>query len=53
MHGDQFCQKIVREVPQFPCQGGYCQILCHWAHYAGQDWQDRLVSWFEGAGCGA
>jgi SAM-dependent methyltransferase len=53
MHGDQFCRKIVREVPAFLRQGGYCQILCNWAHYAGQDWRERLASWFEGTGCDA
>jgi Methyltransferase small domain len=53
MHGDQFCQKIVREVPPLLSQGGYCQILCNWAHYAGQNWQERLAGWFEGTGCDA
>jgi hypothetical protein len=53
MHGDQFCQRIVREVPRFLREGGYCQILCNWAHYAGQDWQERLAGWFDGAGCDA
>jgi SAM-dependent methyltransferase len=53
MHGDQFCRKIVREVPPLLRPGGYCQILCNWAHYAGQDWQERLAGWFEEAGCDA
>jgi SAM-dependent methyltransferase len=53
MHGDQFCQKIVREVSPLLRQGGYCQLLCNWAHYAGQDWQERLAGWFEGTGCDA
>ncbi len=49
--GDQFCQKIVRQVPPFLREGGYCQVLCEWAHVEGQKWQDRLASWFEGTGC--
>jgi SAM-dependent methyltransferase len=53
MHGDQFCQKIVREVPSFLREGGYCQILCNWAHYTSQGWQERLAGWFEGSGCDA
>jgi SAM-dependent methyltransferase len=53
MHGDQFCQRIVREVPSFLRAGGYCQILCNWAHYTGQGWQERLAGWFEGSGCDA
>lgn len=51
--GDEVCQKIVREVPRFLREGGYCQILCNWAHLTGQDWQARLASWFEGTGCDA
>ncbi len=53
MQADQICQKIVREVPQFLNEGAYCQILCNWAEYAGQEWQERLRSWFEGTGCDA
>ncbi len=53
MHGDSITQSIVRQVPSFLREGGYCQILCNWAHVAGQDWRDRLGSWFEGTGCDA
>lgn len=53
LHGDEFCQRIVREVPPLLYEGGYCQILCNWAHYAGQDWQERLASWCTGTGCDA
>jgi hypothetical protein len=51
MEGDRVCRKIVREVPQFLNEGGYCQILCNWVHLAGQDWRERLAGWFEGSGC--
>ena len=51
MDGDQVCQKIVRQVPQFLNAGGYCQILCNWVHLAGKDWRERLAGWFEGSGC--
>ena len=50
---DQFCEKIVRQVPQFLREGGYCQIMCNWAHVEGQKWQDRLAHWFQGTGCDA
>ena len=50
---DQITQKIVREVPPLLREGGYCQILCNWAHIAGQDWRERLAGWFAGTGCDA
>ena len=53
MRGDEICQKIVRQAPQVLAEGGYCQILCNWAHIAGERWQDRLATWFEGTGCDA
>jgi SAM-dependent methyltransferase len=53
MHGDEISQKIVRQVPDFLREGGFCQILCNWAHLAGQPWEDRLAAWFEGTGCDA
>jgi methylase of polypeptide subunit release factors len=53
MEGDQICQKIVRQAPEFLNEGGFCQILCNWAEYQGQDWQERLASWFDGTGCDA
>jgi SAM-dependent methyltransferase len=51
MQADEICRKIVRQAPQFLGEGGYCQILCNWAEYSGQDWRERLEGWFEGAGC--
>ncbi len=53
MSSDQFCKKIVRQVPQFLREGGYCQIMCNWAHVAGRKWHDRLASWFGETGCDA
>jgi hypothetical protein len=51
MEGDEICQKIVREAPHSLCEGGFCQILCNWIEYSGQDWRERLSKWFEGTGC--
>jgi SAM-dependent methyltransferase len=51
LEGDEICRKIVREVPRFLREGGYCQILCNWAEKTGEDWQKRLETWFEGTGC--
>ncbi len=53
MEADRVCQAIVRQAPKFLNEGGYCQILCNWAEYAGQDWRERLAGWFEGTGCDA
>ena len=53
MEADQVCETIVRQVPQFLEEGGYCQMLCNWIHPTGQDWRERLAGWFEGSGCDA
>jgi len=53
LEGDGITRKIVSQVPQYLNEGGYCQILCNWAELSGQDWKDRLHSWFEGTGCDA
>jgi hypothetical protein len=51
MHGDQVSRKIAQEAPQFLSEGGYCQVLCNWADYTGEDWRVRLATWFDRAGC--
>jgi len=53
MRGDAISQTVVRQVPALLAEGGFCQILCNWAHLAGQDWRDRLAEWFAGTGCDA
>lgn len=53
MRGDAISQTIARQVPALLAEGGFCQILCNWAHLAGQDWRDRLAGWFAGTGCDA
>lgn len=51
LRGDEFCRRLARDVPAYLEEGGYCQFLCNWAHYKGQDWQERLAGWFDGTGC--
>jgi SAM-dependent methyltransferase len=51
MQGDQFCQKLVRQVPEYLEEGGFCQILCNWEQKVGQNWQERLAEWFHRCGC--
>jgi ubiquinone/menaquinone biosynthesis C-methylase UbiE len=53
LSGDEVCRKIVREVPQYLNEGGYCQMLCNWAHIADEDWRARLAGWFADTGCDA
>jgi hypothetical protein len=50
---DDLCRDVVRRAPEFLSEGGYCQLVCNWAHVAGQDWSARLASWVEGGGCDA
>jgi methylase of polypeptide subunit release factors len=51
--GDEVVRAIVRQVPAYLVEGGFCQILCNWAHVAGQDWRERLAGWFAQSGCDA
>ena len=51
--GDAVSHDLVRRVPAFLHEGGYCHILFNWAHYADEDWRSRLAGWFEGTGCDA
>ena len=51
--GDEVVRSIVRQVPAYLTEGGFCQMLCNWAHVAGQDWRERLAGWFAGSECDA
>lgn len=53
MPGDQICQRIVQELPQFLEEGGFAQMLCNWVEPSDQDWRERLATWFVGSGCDA
>ena len=53
MRGDEICRTVARQAPAFLAEGGYCQMLCNWAHVAGEDWTQHLAAWFAGSGCDA
>jgi len=53
MSGDLFCQEVIRQVPRYLNEGGYCQVICNWVRRSGQKWQRRLAHWFEGTDCHA
>jgi hypothetical protein len=51
--GDELLHELLREAPPHLREGGYCQIVCEWAHLRGQDWRERLTGWLAGSGCDA
>ncbi len=50
---DGLCRALVRAVPAHLVAGGHFQCLASWAHVAGEDWRERIGSWFAGTGCDA
>ena len=50
---DGFARALIRNGASCLNEGGFCQIVCDWAHIAGQDWKERLAEWFSGTGCDA
>ena len=50
---DALCRSIVGMAPDHLVVGGHCQLLASWAHVAGEDWRQRLETWFAGTGCDA
>jgi hypothetical protein len=40
-------------VPGYLREGGCCQLVSDLALRAGEDWRQRLATWFEGSGCDA
>ncbi len=51
--GDEFVQRICKELPQHLNDGGYGQIFCDWAQIAGGPWPIRLAKWFAKSDCDA
>ncbi len=48
---DDFAHRIIQEAPEHLTGGGYCQILCQWIEREGENWRDRLPTWFDRSGC--
>jgi methylase of polypeptide subunit release factors len=53
LKGDEISRRVVREGAGLLEEGAYLQLICEWAHLAGQDWRARLAGWFENTGCDA
>lgn len=51
MRGDEFCRQLVRSVPSYLAEGGYCQLKANFAHQADEDWKESVTRWFEGLHC--
>jgi hypothetical protein len=50
---DVFSRRLIENGARALNEGGLLQIVCDWAHIAGQDWKERLAAWFAGTGCDA
>ncbi len=53
MPADGFARAILKTGAERLNEGGVCQVICDWVHCAGQDWKERLSSWFADSGCDA
>ncbi|GAA4131127.1 class I SAM-dependent methyltransferase [Actinomadura keratinilytica] len=51
--GDEFCRRLVAEVPGVLTEDGRCQLLANWLHVDGTPWQERVGAWVEASGCDA
>ena len=51
MEADGICRRIIEEAPRHLNEGGFCQVLANWAERVPEDWQNQLLSWFQGDGC--
>lgn len=51
MSGDHFCERIIRQVPDYLAPGGMAQFLINWAEFSAGDWRDRIRGWCMDNGC--
>jgi hypothetical protein len=51
--GDAVCAELAAAAPDLLTDGGHMQFLANWEHVAGEDWADRVESWFAGTGLDA
>ena len=49
--GDEVCRRLVQAVPRHLTDDGVAVLLVNWLHLAGEDGDERVMSWFEGTGC--
>ena len=51
MSGDEFCRNLVRAIPTYLNEGGFCHLVCNWPHVEGKNWKDFAGTWFQDLGC--
>lgn len=51
--GDAVCAELAAAAPDLLTDGGHLQFLANWEHVSGEDWTDRVASWFAGTGLDA
>ena len=49
--GDEVCRRLVQQLPGVLAPGGHAVLLVNWLHWAGEDGDERVRSWFDGTGC--
>ncbi len=49
--GDDLLRDLITGSPLALDEGGFCVLVCQWAHVRGQDWRGRLAGWARGTGC--
>lgn len=48
---DGFVRRLASEAPARLNEQGFCVICGGWAHFYGEDWRQRLATWFEDSAC--
>lgn len=51
MSGDQFCENLFRQLPDYLQADAFAHVLCNWVHPVGTDWEGRLRHWFAASQC--
>jgi Methyltransferase small domain len=51
MELDGFVESLAQSAPQFLQENGVFQMLCEWAEFASESWDQRLRPWFEQSHC--
>ncbi|WP_415648406.1 methyltransferase [Stackebrandtia soli] len=49
--GDGVCAELAASAGSLLNPGGTVQFLANWLHIDGEDWRERIASWFAGTGC--
>ena len=53
LRGDEICERLVRETPEYLTEGGVAQLVLSWGIRAGEGLDEAVLRWVDGAGCDA